>query len=207
MANQIVCYLLKIHTSYLQIILKHYYFILRTVSFYYKPMVHPVSISSLCGQNYERQHLMFYRGCKKFVSINIAIRKPLLIMEKSFSIVEHQQIIIYLFGPRPFCFSIIQNKQLAFLSILFINDANPNYRTVSFLLNVRRHYVRAVLYKSKLKPWYKERKKKLTNTPASRSEATASINQINKELRVNVKNQRFISIWCYNLKLFFHKMI
>ena len=58
-------------------------------------MVHPVSVSSLCGQNDERQHSISDGGCKKIIQIITTNRKPLLLMEKSSSLVEHLQIMIY----------------------------------------------------------------------------------------------------------------
>ena len=45
---------------------KHFYSIIQTASLYYKPIEHPVSVSSLCGQNYDRQKLISDWGCKKF---------------------------------------------------------------------------------------------------------------------------------------------
>ena len=46
------------------------YTIIKTAMFYYNPMIPPVSVSSLCGQNYEQQTLFSVRKCKKVSACN-----------------------------------------------------------------------------------------------------------------------------------------
>ena len=49
---------------------------------YYNPIIPPISVSSLCGQNYEQQTLFSVRNCKTITKINVMTNGKVLLHKK-----------------------------------------------------------------------------------------------------------------------------